>query len=105
MSSIAQHCPSLIHLNLNYTAATPSALSKILSSCLQLEVLKIAGVPKMVRFLDRLSNRIYVAYRISLLDTCIPRKLGDTDYPGRCASWLEIEEPQAQIDNNSQPSA
>lgn len=48
MSAVAQSCPLLTYANLNYTSATPVALSSLLSSCPELEVLKIAAVPKIV---------------------------------------------------------
>lgn len=55
MISVSQHCPSLTYVNLNHTSTTPPALSQLLSSCSGLEVLKIAGVPKMVRPLSHSS--------------------------------------------------
>lgn len=50
VSAVAQSCPLLTYANLNYTATTPAALSRLLSSCPELEVLKIAAIPKLVRF-------------------------------------------------------
>lgn len=62
--AVAENCPLLNYINLNYTAATPSALGKLLSSCAKLEVLKIAAVPKMVGALYNLHRGLSQGYAI-----------------------------------------
>ncbi|KAF8323057.1 RNI-like protein [Clavulina sp. PMI_390] len=46
-TAIADSCPRLVYVNLNYTAVPPAALAKLLSSCGDIETLKIAALPKM----------------------------------------------------------
>ncbi|KAF9229497.1 RNI-like protein [Gyrodon lividus] len=38
-------CPLLTTINLNYTSVSPVSLVKVLTSCIDLEVLKVAGIP------------------------------------------------------------
>ncbi|CUA70813.1 EIN3-binding F-box protein 1 [Rhizoctonia solani] len=48
LEAAASNCPRLKVLNMNYTVATPRSIFSVLLACKELEVLKIAGVPKLV---------------------------------------------------------
>ncbi|KEP48968.1 RNI-like protein [Rhizoctonia solani 123E] len=48
LEAAASNCPRLRVLNMNYTVATPRSIFSVLLACKELEVLKIAGVPKLV---------------------------------------------------------
>ena len=48
LEAVASKCPRLQVLNMNYTVATPQSLMSVLFGCSNLEVLKIAGIPKLV---------------------------------------------------------
>ena len=64
MEAAAKACKNLKTVNLNYTSAPPASISLLTAECLELEVLKLAGVRNIVshrplfqtipyRFLDR----------------------------------------------------
>lgn len=48
LEAVASKCPKLQVLNMNYTVATPQSLMLVLLGCSSLEVLKIAGIPKLI---------------------------------------------------------
>ncbi|CAE7182385.1 unnamed protein product, partial [Rhizoctonia solani] len=48
LQAVASNCPRLRILNMNYTIVTPRSIFPVLLECRELEVLKIAGVPKLV---------------------------------------------------------
>ncbi|KDN39873.1 hypothetical protein RSAG8_08524, partial [Rhizoctonia solani AG-8 WAC10335] len=48
LEAAASNCPRLRILNMNYTSPTSRSIFSILLACKELEVLKIAGVPKLV---------------------------------------------------------
>ncbi|KAF8844096.1 RNI-like protein [Paxillus ammoniavirescens] len=43
--AMSDTCPFLTSINLNYTSVSPVSLVKLLTSCTDLEVLKVAGIP------------------------------------------------------------
>lgn len=47
MTSAAQHCPDLRFVNVSYTQATTDAVALLVSSCIHLETLKLAGIPHL----------------------------------------------------------
>ncbi|QRV83152.1 EIN3-binding F-box protein 1 [Ceratobasidium sp. AG-Ba] len=47
LQAVATTCPELKNLNMNYTVATPQSIMAVLFACPRLQVLKIAGIPKM----------------------------------------------------------
>ncbi|CAE6387391.1 unnamed protein product [Rhizoctonia solani] len=48
LEAAASNCPRLKVLNMNYTVATPRSILLVLLACPELEVLKIAGIPKLI---------------------------------------------------------
>ncbi|CAE6444033.1 unnamed protein product [Rhizoctonia solani] len=48
LEATASNCPHLRVLNMNYTVATPRSIMSVLFACKELEVLKIAGIPKLI---------------------------------------------------------
>ncbi|KAF8600347.1 RNI-like protein [Ceratobasidium sp. AG-I] len=48
LEAVASKCPQLQVLNMNYTVVTPQSLMSVLFGCSNLEVLKIAGIPKLI---------------------------------------------------------
>ncbi|KAF8755964.1 hypothetical protein RHS01_04952 [Rhizoctonia solani] len=48
LDAAASKCPRLKVLNMNYTVATPRSILSVLLACRELEVLKIAGSPKLI---------------------------------------------------------
>ncbi|KAJ1301745.1 hypothetical protein OPQ81_008976 [Rhizoctonia solani] len=48
LEAAASNCPRLRVLNMNYTVATPRSIFSVLLGCKELEVLKIAGIPKLI---------------------------------------------------------
>ncbi|KAG9128003.1 hypothetical protein FRC07_006363 [Ceratobasidium sp. 392] len=48
LAAAASTCLQLRVLNMNYTVATPQSIMSVLLACSQLEVLKIAGIPKLI---------------------------------------------------------
>lgn len=48
LGAVAAHCPRLQVLNMNYTVATPQSILSVLLACSELQVLKIAGIPKLI---------------------------------------------------------
>jgi hypothetical protein len=43
-------CPKLTVVNLNYTAVTPVSLIPLLTGCLELTIIKLAGIQNWVSF-------------------------------------------------------
>ncbi|KAG8787722.1 surf-like protein [Ceratobasidium sp. 428] len=48
LAAVASTCSQLKSLNMNYTVATPQSILSVLLACSELEVLKIAGIPKLI---------------------------------------------------------
>ncbi|KAG8740358.1 hypothetical protein FRC10_004397 [Ceratobasidium sp. 414] len=48
LAAVASRCPHLQVLNMNYTIATPQSIMSVLLACPRLEILKIAGIPKLI---------------------------------------------------------
>ncbi|KAG8697286.1 hypothetical protein FRC09_007964 [Ceratobasidium sp. 395] len=48
LAAVASTCSQLKILNMNYTVATPQSILSVLLACPGLEVLKIAGIPKLI---------------------------------------------------------
>lgn len=59
---IGDACPSLTTLNLNYTSVPPVSLLGPLTSCTNLEVLKVAGIQNWVSKYNTIGNRIADLY-------------------------------------------
>lgn len=58
--AVADHCPKLKILNLNYTAVPPVSVAGVLENCPHLETLKVAGIPNwtdstFAKFITKLS--------------------------------------------------
>ncbi|KIL70648.1 hypothetical protein M378DRAFT_476159 [Amanita muscaria Koide BX008] len=44
IAAVAQSCPDLKVINLNYTSANPTSVAQLVNSCTRLECLKVAGI-------------------------------------------------------------
>ncbi|ELU40537.1 leucine rich repeats (2 copies) domain-containing protein [Rhizoctonia solani AG-1 IA] len=66
LDAAASKCPRLKVLNMNYTVATPRSILSVLLACRELEVLKIAGSPKLVSLRSGcIVQRTELNYKIS----------------------------------------